>query len=240
MSRGYGAYALHDSAAVAAPPGEARPNAAVFAELCRRAGVARPGDLDSEEALAAAILAQSPRAAELRRQLDTAGVAFPESGRRPIQFVDVFPRTPDGRVHLFPDELDREAPNGLYAYRELPDDPRYPLALISPASDRTISSSLGELVGGHVGLEVHPDDAKTRAIENGDPVRAFNSLGEVVTTARITREVRPGVVRLPKGLWAKHTINGRTANALCPDTLADLGGGACFNDARVDVERLPS
>jgi hypothetical protein len=25
---------------------------------------------------------------------------------------------------------------------------------------------------------------------------------------------------------------------LCPDTLADLGGGACFNDARVEVARL--
>jgi hypothetical protein len=41
---------------------------------------------------------------------------------------------------------------------------------------------------------------------------------------------------LPKGLWRKHTANGYTANALAPDTLTDLGGGACFNDARVQVE----
>ncbi len=40
---------------------------------------------------------------------------------------------------------------------------------------------------------------------------------------------------LPKGLWRKHTANGYTANALAPDSLTDLGGGACFNDARVDV-----
>ena len=28
---------------------------------------------------------------------------------------------------------------------------------------------------------------------------------------------------------------GLTANAFVPDTLSDLAGGACFNDARVDV-----
>jgi hypothetical protein len=42
-------------------------------------------------------------------------------------------------------------------------------------------------------------------------------------------------VVLPKGLWRKHTANGYTANALAPDALTDLGGGACFNDARVNV-----
>ena len=41
---------------------------------------------------------------------------------------------------------------------------------------------------------------------------------------------------LPKGLWARHTLNDQTANALVPDALADLGGGACFNDARVQIE----
>jgi hypothetical protein len=43
---------------------------------------------------------------------------------------------------------------------------------------------------------------------------------------------------MPKGLWCRHTVNGLTANALAPDTLSDLGGGACFNDARVQVERV--
>ena len=48
----------------------------------------------------------------------------------------------------------------------------------------------------------------------------------------------PGTVSLPKGLWRRHTANGYTSNALVPDTLTDLGGGACFNDARVQVERV--
>ena len=43
---------------------------------------------------------------------------------------------------------------------------------------------------------------------------------------------------MPKGVWRRNTANGYTSNALVPDTLTDLGGGACFNDARVQVQRV--
>ena len=33
-------------------------------------------------------------------------------------------------------------------------------------------------------------------------------------------------------------MNGCTANALVSDELTDLGDGACFNDARVEVTRV--
>ena len=56
--------------------------------------------------------------------------------------------------------------------------------------------------------------------------------------ARRDDSLRRGVVFLPKGLWSHNTENGATASALAPDTLADLGGGACFNDARVELERV--
>ena len=52
--------------------------------------------------------------------------------------------------------------------------------------------------------------------------------------------IRPGTVSLPKGLWRRSTRNGVTGTALVPDTLTDLGGGACFNDARVQVASLPT
>ena len=238
LSRGYGAYALHDAAAVVAPAGEARANVDVFAELCRRTGTAVPGEPESAADFADAILRQSGRSDAIRRDLAERGVAFPDSGRHPVQFGDVFPRTDDSRVHLFPEELDREAPEGLYAYRELAEDRRYPLALISPASDRAISSTLGELHDGIVPVEIHPDDAAARGVLSGDRIRVFNDFGEVVSRAAVTRAMRPGVALIPKGLWARHTENGRTANALAPDSLTDLGGGACFNDARVEIERI--
>ena len=52
------------------------------------------------------------------------------------------------------------------------------------------------------------------------------------------KDLRPGTVCLPKGLWRRSTYNSATSNALVPDSLTDLGGGACFNDARVQVAPL--
>jgi anaerobic selenocysteine-containing dehydrogenase len=162
----------------------------------------------------------------------------PPHGGRPVQFVDVLPKTADKKVDLFPAALDAQAPMGLYGYQPDPATNEYPLALISPASERTISSTLGELPRPDVMLDINPDDAQPRGIEDGDKVRVFNALGEMHITARLTHLVRPGLVSMPKGVWRRHTANGYTTNALTPDTLADLGGGACFNDARVQVAKL--
>jgi hypothetical protein len=43
---------------------------------------------------------------------------------------------------------------------------------------------------------------------------------------------------MPKGVWRRNVANQWTANALVPDSLTDLGGGACFNDARVQIEKI--
>jgi anaerobic selenocysteine-containing dehydrogenase len=154
-----------------------------------------------------------------------------------VQFQDVWPLTPDRKVHLCPEAFDSSA--ALYTYQPDPGTPAYPLALISPASERTISSTLSELPRPEVKLLMHPADAAARRLAEGDAVRIFNELGEVRCNVTIGTWIRTGTVVLPKGLWRKHTANGYTANALAPDTLTDLGGGACFNDARVEVQKIP-
>ena len=67
-------------------------------------------------------------------------------------------------------------------------------------------------------------------------VAVWNELGSVQCLLAVDASVRPGTVSLPKGIWRKSTLNRATGTALVPDTLTDLGGGACFNDARVEVE----
>jgi anaerobic selenocysteine-containing dehydrogenase len=217
--------------------GESRPNHEVFAELCRRAGVAKPGDAETTEELLSAIFASGASGAAAKAALARDGVAHPAPGPEPVQFVDVFPRTADRKVHLHPEELDREAPAGLYGYRGDPATSAFPLALISPASDKTISSTLGELARRPAAVEIHPDDADPRGIADGSKVRVFNGSGEIRCLAKVSRAMRRGVLFLPKGLWARSTSNGATASAVAPDSLTDLGGGACFNDARVQIER---
>jgi len=235
LSNGYGALALQRVVPVVPPAGEARSNVAVFAELLHRLGLARPGEPETPAALAAALLGKAPR---LREDLERDGVAFPDVGWTPLPFVDNFPKTPDRKVHLVPEELDREAPGGLYAFREDPATDRFPLALLSPATNRTINTTLGQLHKKIVPLEIHPQDAAPRGIAEGDVVRIWNELGEVETLAHLNPDLTPGVACLPKGLWSHNTRSGTTASALAPATLTDLGGGACFNDARVEVARV--
>ena len=77
---------------------------------------------------------------------------------------------------------------------------------------------------------------RPRNISDGDNVRVFNQLGEVLCRVRISERLRPGVAALPKGAWRKSSANGRTSTALCPAHVNVVAGGACFNDARVEVE----
>jgi anaerobic selenocysteine-containing dehydrogenase len=208
----------------------------VFGDLCRRLDLIDAAEPDNELDMLLTLFKSLP--GTVGSQLEDAGRAEPPFGFKPIQFVDVMPRTPDGKVHLFPDSLDAEAPGGLYTYQPDPATDRYPLALISPASDKTISSTLGELDRPAVALEMHPSDASARGLKTGDPVKIFNDLGSIQCAVKVEATVREGTVSLPKGLWRKSTWNQFTGTALVPDSLTDLGGGACFNDARVQVERL--
>ncbi len=145
------------------------------------------------------------------------------------------PKTDDQRAHLYPQLGDAHEP---YHYAADPATVAFPLALISPASEHTISSTLGELRPGVARVKIHPDDAAPRAIGEGDTVRIFNDLGEVQCEATVTPETRSGTLSLPKGLWSRSTLNGSTGTALVPDTIESLSGGACFNDARVQIELL--
>jgi len=236
FARGYGPITLQLGRPVIDAVGESRPNSDVFLDLSRRLELSVDGDPEDDLESMLAVLGQLPE--PVGSDLRETWHARPPYGGRPVQFVDVFPKTADQKVHLFPPALDHQAPMGLYGYQVDPGTVEFPLALISPASERTISSTLGELPRPEVRLEMNPEDAEARGVEEGDGLRVWNSLGEVRINAHLTHLMRPGTVAMPKGLWRRNTINGYTSNALSPDTLSDLGGGACFNDARVQVEKV--
>jgi anaerobic selenocysteine-containing dehydrogenase len=231
VAKGYGAYHLHLVQPVIDAVGESRPNHDLFRALGARLGLSEPDELGEAGALLELRALLPP--ATVPAVLEGAPPPAPGDGR-PIQFVDLYPKTPDGRVHLFPSSLRPQA--ALYQYEPDPATAAFPLSLISPASEHTISSTLGEFRPGTARVKIHPDDAQPRAIAEGDAVRIFNELGEVQCEAAVSPEVRPGTLSLAKGLWARSTFNGATSNALVPDTLSDIGGGACFNDARVQIE----
>ena len=233
IAKGYGPISLQIVKPVIEPTGEARANAEVFSELAARLGV---GEAEEEIDTLLRIASRLPPA--VSAELMETGSATPPFGGAPIQFSDVFPLTPDRKIDLFPTALHESAPAGLYGYQPDPGTERYPLALISPASEKSVSSTLAELRQRPGALQMHPDDAGARGLATDDPVRVFNDLGEVHCPIALNKDIRPGTVALPKGLWRRSTYNGSTSNALVPDSLTDLGGGACFNDARVQVASL--
>ncbi len=236
IKKAYGSYALHYSAPVIAPVGEAKPNEEVFAWLGRAMGWQEADFQTSTPAyLERAAHAIRGMGRELSfEQLQRDKIAFFDfPGRAPVQFVTVFPRTTDGKVHFLPPQLGAQP----YEFLAEENDPAYPLALISPATDKTINSTMAEFNLPELYLEMNPKDAAARGLQSGELVRVFNVLGEVICRLKIQAQVRAGVVVMPKGAWRKASHNGQTANALTPDTLNVVGGGACFNDARVEVTR---
>ena len=236
FAKGYGPLSLQLVRPVIDTVGESRSNPEVFGELAKRLGVLESGETDNELDMLLQVFQALP--GDAGTQIGDTGRAVPAFGLRPVQFVDVMPRTFDGKVDLFPEALEAEAPTGLYTYQDDPSSERFPLALISPASDKTISSTLGELPRPGVAVVMNPADAASRGLKQDDPIRMFNELGEVQCAVKIDDSIRQGTVSLPKGLWRKSTWNQSTANTLVPDSLTDLGGGACFNDARVQVALL--
>ncbi len=235
LARGYGPITLQLGKPVIEPVGESRSNADVFGELLRRLDLARDDDPNGELEEMLNVLGQLPPA--IGDGLRDHGAATPPFDGKPVQFVNVWPVTSDRKVHLFSEDLDQQAPAGLYGYQPDPRTAEYPLTLISPASDRSITSTLAELPRPEIRIQMNPEDAGARGISEGDEVRVFNQLGDVRCHAAVGAWIRPGTVVLPKGLWRKHTQNGYTGTALVPDSLTDLGGGACFNDARVQIEK---
>ena len=237
LARSYGAYTLQRCKAVLDPVGESRSNHEVFATLCELSGLAQPDDPVGEDEIVNTILGGEPRGEEIRGALSEKGISFPRFGANPIQFVDVFPGTADGKIHLVSGELDSEAAQrgGLYFYEGDPASELYPIALISPAHKLTVSSTFGQLRRTLVPVEVHPEDAVARGIEEGARVRVFNENTEVHCVATINSSMRAGVAYIPKGTWDHNTLSGNTANALVPDSLTDIAGGACFNDTRVQI-----
>lgn len=237
LSRSYSTYLLLWAEPVIPPVGESWSNHRLFAELAKALGLDDGGTPEfslTETELAEQLTDAIPAGRGNWERLRTEGVVLLPT---PIQFGDVFPSR---KLRFSKDETGKEV--GPPQYRPPPVDGERPLVLVSPAEARAISSTgFEDLPEGTAVLRIHPVDAAARGIRHGDPVKVYNSLGEMRILAQVEEDddaVRPGVVSTPKGLWRSATLNGCTSNALIPGHVDPLGGGACYNDARVEVARV--
>ena len=151
-----------------------------------------------------------------------------------VQFRDVFPEglkaqlfSPDSELPL-PSPMTGRGSTGLF------------LRLLTSATARTVNSMFAEYDPPTAAVSVHPIDATERGLTDGDIVTVSNSLGTVTLPVAVDARMRVGVCEIPKGLWMRHVANGMVSNALISDGVNDLGGGACFNEALVLIEKVAS
>lgn len=238
----YGHQWLQRAEPVIQPLGEALPNTEIFRRIAARFGFddacLRASDA---ELMDDAVDPDDARLRGMRPSRISTSRAFAMSGPdgEPMTlFQNTLPATPSGKIELVSDSLQQKwGPQARMAgYRPRPH--AYPLCLISPASDRRISSTLGGLAASAAAptLRMHPADAAARGLSTGVEVRVWNDLGEVILPLEVTDAVRPGVVASEKGAWLRTSPTGQTISALVSAEMrADLADGACFNDTEVEV-----
>jgi anaerobic selenocysteine-containing dehydrogenase len=237
----YGQHWLQRAEAVIPRQGQALPNTEIFRRLAARFGFTDPMFRATDaELMDDAIDASDPRLGGLPPHLipTDRALAMTVNGQEAVLFGNVLPKTPSGKVELSSTYLGEKYAALLPTWR--PYESRLPLTLISPASDRRITSTFGGVAGSESTppLEMHPEDARVRGLSDGVRVRVWNELGEIHLPLRITDIVARGVVATLKGTWLSTSDNGQTVSALCPAHHADIAGGACFNDTRVEVAAL--
>jgi anaerobic selenocysteine-containing dehydrogenase len=234
----YGTHWLQRAAPVIRPQGESLPNTEIFRRLAARFGFTDPIFTASDaELMDDAVDPADPRLGGVRPSALPLDRALPMrfGGDDAIMFKNVRPATPSGKVELASSYLEDKYGQRLPDFR--PFRTPAPLILITPASDERITSTFGGLSASDETppLEMHPDDARARGLADGARVRVWNDLGEVHLPLRITDSIRPGVVCSLKGAWFRTSDNGQTVSALAPTHHADISGGACYNDTRVEV-----
>ncbi len=251
--RAYGHLYLSLSKPAIAPVGESKPNTEVFRLLAARMGIDHPAVRESDEELARQALdwshpnlrgtdfARLEREGSVRLSVPQDYAPFANGG---------FP-TPSGKCEMYAPALEGTGVDPLTGYvpprENVLANPelarRYPLAFISPPAHHFLNSTFSAQPvfvrrEGEPSLTIHPDDASARGIADGDRVRTWNDRGSFETRAHVSDAARPGVVVGLSIWWAKMCPGGRNANAVTGQELSDVGGGATFYDALVDVARI--
>jgi anaerobic selenocysteine-containing dehydrogenase len=171
----------------------------------------------------------------------------PETPFQP--FADGGFGTPSGKGELYSAALAAEGLDPLPSFTP-PKESRhngnraYPLEFLGRKADNYMNSSFAnhpthqKMERAHTGrLEIHPDDAAHRGIQEGDTVEVFNDRGRIRLVAQVHAGVAAGVVASRLN-WNKLSAGGSNVNALTSERLTDIGRGPTFYSTLVEVTRI--
>jgi anaerobic selenocysteine-containing dehydrogenase len=117
---------------------------------------------------------------------------------------------------------------------------RYPLNIVSPKSHGFLNSCYANMEQkiqgqGEQFVMISQQDADARGILDGDRVKVMNSRGAFKGVARITDDVRHGIVVATLGYWRQ--LNDGTVNSISSAAFTDMGHAPSFSDNLVEVVR---
>lgn len=150
--------------------------------------------------------------------------------------------TPSGKIELYSGQLKRKGLPPLPTYTPLVEEEKYKFHFI-PAPNHNFLNSTFSNNDKHLSLEKEPrlhintKDAEELGVDDGEIVLIWNDRGRCEIKAAVGENVLSGVV-VTQGLWADISGTKYLVNALTPDRISDMGGGAAFFSGRVNVEKI--
>ena len=230
-----------------APMGESKTNTDIFRALAKRMGFADPCFEEDDETLCRMAFAPTQDMDELFKKGFT-HLKSPNGQPLPdAPFAEgAFP-SPSGKCEFYSQRLADMGQDGLPDYianYEVPQsNSEFPLAMISPPARNFLNSSFVNLqslrdIETEPVLEMHPEDAQARGIQDGDVIRVFNQRGTYQCKAQLNDRARLGVVNGLGIWWRKLGLNGTNVNELTSQNLTDIGRAPVFYDCCVEVAAL--
>ncbi|MFP6889661.1 MAG: molybdopterin-dependent oxidoreductase [Nitrospinota bacterium] len=146
-------------------------------------------------------------------------------------------QTPQGRARLYFEGKKTPVPTYIPPDEVAQKGGRKPLQLITPKTYFRASSTFNNaeklLRGDWNVATLNPADAGARGISAGDRIRIYNGFGETAYRAKVSEDIRPGVVHIPAGGLPEQGA----ANHLTGDALSEYENAA-QNSYSVEVEKV--
>lgn len=262
LHRSYGHTYLTLNRPVIAPVGQSLSNSEIFRRLAAHLGFDEAcfGESD-EEILAALVSVQThPRFAGITwERLLAEGFVRLNLPQPNLPFAQGDFPTPSGKCEFYSERMAQDGYDPLPTYHP----PKWqtekgmlpvtasngngassakaaPLACISPPAHSFLNSTFANVERfqrreGEPVVQIHPQDAVLRGIRDGDLVEVRNERGCVRLTAQVRDHVVAGTVAAAGVWWTKLSAGGRNINQITSPEEADMGAGAIFYDALVEV-----
>jgi len=239
LYRAYGAYYIQYAPRASAPRGLAWSNFRLAQALAQRMGLTDPIFRMPEPQVVRELVRgvnETPAAHDADEVRKAGPIRLAPTGGQRF-------RTPSGKLEFYSKSLADRNLAPMPDWRSDPEEEkvaaRWPLRLLTapgyfqPHTTYSGVASLRQQEGEPVCI-LHPEDAKSRNLQNGQQVRVFNDRGTIGLVLQVSDEVQTGVAFVPGQRRDDETVSG-TVNMLCSDRYTDMGDGATYQSTWLDV-----